>query len=259
MDYNTLKSAIPRYMCERVRSMSENQCFTDNLFRRYMEADKVSKFVYREIQEKNAASNLCDVQKKWESELNEPISLGEETLRLKKCTDIMKYRSFQYRFLHRAIVTNEQLYRWGIKASNNCTFCEVKRESVRHLFYDCEQVKPLWCNAMDICQDIGLECPDELSYSSVVRNHWSEKHDSASNLICLITKQYIYRQRCLGKELKIQELTSSIYNVKNIEKYYAVKDFKLKKFYIRWNCPFERMPDELSVVEYLEQMNNTPV
>ena len=191
MDYNTLKSAIPRYMCARVQSMSESQCFTDSQFRRFMETEKVSKFVYREIQEKNVVNTPCAAEKKWESELNERFSIGEETLRLKKCTGITKYRSFQYRFLHRAIVTNEQLFRWGLKVSNNCSFCEMHRENVRHLFYDCERVTPLWRSAVGICKENGLECPEVLTYSSVVKNHWSDNQVCASNLICLITKQYI--------------------------------------------------------------------
>ena len=52
--------------------------------------------------------------------------------------------------------------------------------------------------------------------------------------MCLITKQYIYRQRCFGKELNFRELKGVIRNVENIEKYIAEKNDKVKTHEKKW-------------------------
>ena len=56
-------------------------------------------------------------------------------------SNIPKYRSFQYRLLHRAVVTNVQLCRWKIKSTNMCTFCAEDQETLLHLFINCKEVK----------------------------------------------------------------------------------------------------------------------
>ena len=60
----------------------------------------------------------------------------------------------------------------------------------------------------------------------------NSKH--VKNFLCLVTKQYIYRQRCLGKSLQYQELLASIIKLRNIEKYIAMKNNRLSKHNKKW-------------------------
>ena len=55
-------------------------------------------------------------------------------------TNIPKYRSFQYRLLHRAIVTNVQLHYYKLTNSDQCSFCHMQRETYSHLFIQCKKV-----------------------------------------------------------------------------------------------------------------------
>ena len=46
------------------------------------------------------------------------------------------------------------------------------------------------------------------------------------NFLCLVTKQYIYKQRCLKKELSKTELSTTFRSLKNTELFIAKKNNK---------------------------------
>ena len=60
------------------------------------------------------------------------------------------------------------------------------------------------------------------------------KANHVKNFVCLLVKQYIYRQRCLGKNLSTIELRKHVLHVKNMEKYIATKNHKLSKHQKKW-------------------------
>ena len=83
----------------------------------------------------------------WSMELELSFSLQDFEKYCKSIyctTNIAKYRSFQYRLLHRAIVMNTHLKNWGLIDSNLCSFCSLERESYNHLFVMCQVVQPIW-------------------------------------------------------------------------------------------------------------------
>ena len=59
-------------------------------------------------------------------------------------TNVPKYRSFQFQLMHRTIVTNIHLHKWGIVSSDECYYCELYRESVVHLFFSCHVIHCMW-------------------------------------------------------------------------------------------------------------------
>ena len=148
-------------------------------------------------------------------------------------TNVPKLRSFQYRLLHRAVITNVLLQKWRIVESSNCTFCNDSIESYVHLFVNCEFVQPLWEQVKNIYQELTEEqlylCPNDIICGTVDRNK-----PSLANYICLLTKQYIYKQRCLKQKLSLEELCIRIYYYKNIEKFIATKNNCLEKFRKKW-------------------------
>ena len=84
---------------------------------------------------------------KWENELAREIHVDDfrkEFININKVTNVPKLRSFQYRLLHRAIITNIHLNRWGKIESDGCSFCHKSSESYSHLFATCTSVVELW-------------------------------------------------------------------------------------------------------------------
>ena len=48
-----------------------------------------------------------------------------------------KLLEFQFKFLHRIIVTKKELFRFGIKTDNECLYCG-ESDSIDHTFANCE-------------------------------------------------------------------------------------------------------------------------
>ena len=139
MQCNTLMSVIPAWV--KQNQDVRQAVARDVKFYKIMDTEKASQLVYRELSA--IQSGVTDRQEKWCEELLEEINLCYYTEHIKWCSEMVKYRSFQYRILMRAIVTNIQLERWKIKDSQECTFGCKTPETYRHIFYECPHIQPL--------------------------------------------------------------------------------------------------------------------
>ena len=172
-----------------------------------------------------------------------------------RITNVAKYRSFQYRLVQRGIVTNVQLEKWGMEQTNSCTFCKKEPETLKHLFYYCTFVQQLWSEVYEYCkvkfglstEMLSVECKNILFNRVMERNH-------VVNFICLITKQYVYRQRCAKEALHFPQLKAIISNVERIEKYIATKNNRLEKHYRKWDKK-ECIRDQNYIREYIDQIS----
>ena len=77
--------------------------------------------------------------------------------------------------------------------------------------------------------------------------------DSPINLLCLFTKQYIYKQRCLNKQISFAELGASFRNMEKIEKYIATKNGKTNIHNKKWKLQdsFEENRSDHSYSEFI--------
>ena len=108
--------------------------------------DKVSRYVYDEMIQKISEQPLTALTK-WNQDLHKTITL-EQWLPffslMYKIIGSTKYHYFQFRLLHRTLVTNEKLFQWKIKDSDICTFCKEDIETIKHIFIECEVIKIFW-------------------------------------------------------------------------------------------------------------------
>ena len=101
-------------------------------------------------------------------------------------TNVPKYRSFQYRMLHRAIITNVHLSTWGLRQDNLCSFCEREVETTKHLFATCNEVKNLWrqiFNWVKVTLSLTVEATTE---NILLCNIKKEQGASVKNFVILI-------------------------------------------------------------------------
>ena len=230
LKYNGLRTAI--------KSAIKNYGFTENdpLYYEICKDKNIVKKAYSELLKKNYIED--EAIRKWCCDLSIELSedLAEKVfINVLKLTVIGKLRSFQYRLLRRAVITNVHLAKWGIISSNMCSFCDIHVESVLHLMVECDHVKVLWKKIADLCMDMfGMTISttaDKIIFNEICSN---SKY-RICNMICLITKQYVYRQRCQKKCLDFLELKRYIFNFRNCEKYYAIKDEKMRQFCSKWD------------------------
>ena len=50
-------------------------------------------------------------------------------------------KEFQFKILHRYLATNDLLFKMEKVNSRKCTFCNLWRETILHLFYECYCVR----------------------------------------------------------------------------------------------------------------------
>ena len=113
-------------------------------------------------------------------------------------TNIVKYRSFQYRLIMRAIVTNIHLKHWGMLESDSCYSCRKDRESYTHLFIHCEYVKALWLKFEN-----WIECftDDKICFGvdTVLVNRIIEQQNYLFKVLCLLLKQFVHKKGVCNK------------------------------------------------------------
>ena len=170
-------------------------------------------------------------------------------------TNVPKLRSFQYRLLHRALILNSHLYRWGLMNTNLCSFCKSEKETIVHLFWNCEIVQELWQNVRNL-NSVYSNVTLSLSTKNVIFNRVHNSKKNIGNFLCLLTKQYIYKQRCLNKCLNFNELKNYVIRIENIEKYIAIKNCNQTAHTLKWQkvdaCPNASINDYVN--EYVENM-----
>ena len=145
-----------------------------------------------------------------------------------KITISEKLRSFHYRFIMNSLITNIHLKHYGIKETNLCTFCEKMPETSRHLFYECEKVKPIW-NFFETKMKLPL-----LTYKQIYLNMLCKNPKDVENCILLIIKQYIYATRCLNQRISINSCTNAINLYALIEENIAKSRNKIELHKNKW-------------------------
>ena len=165
--------------------------------------------------------------------------------------------------MKRAIVTNVHLKLWKKKESDMCSFCGLSAETIEHLLIECPNVKTL---QDEMCEWLKTLFPIIMSNlvfdkTSAIFGWLNVGHKyRIVNAYLMIMRQYIYRQRCLGKKLLIYELKQLIMLIKNSEKYYAIKNNRTVSYQRKWDPDAKKSQDLVDfnihsyITEYVEDM-----
>ena len=63
-----------------------------------------------------------------------------------QCAKSTKLITFNFKFLHRRISTNNFLKKIGLVDSEKCTFCDKETEKLAHLFWTCPKTQVFCTN-----------------------------------------------------------------------------------------------------------------
>jgi hypothetical protein len=134
----------------------------------------LKKYTERPINSQNKWENLLNIKEvNWEF----VYILSNNTLKM-----------FQYNLLHRTIPTNTFLYKCRLVETELHAFCGETKETILHLFCDCNIVYNIW---LKIYEQLQIRCLSGLSMIDILLG--IEHLDYLYiNSILLISKYYIY-------------------------------------------------------------------
>ena len=253
MSYNSLVSALPKTFRNvyKVDPPLKGSPYDRILLRR-----DISKIIYKSISVQD--NWLHDKCAQWNSDV-ESSSLDLkgfiQHIRAIYCiSNIPKLRSFQYRLLMRALVLNMHLFRWGMRGDNLCEFCRGAKETYSHLFVDCPEIKHVWDRVWKYAERFTSE-PINSNTCAILFNRPVRQKKSVVNVLCLITKQYIYSQRCQKEDVNFNSLKARFLMYEKIEKYVAVKNRTMDKHCVKWKCSIDD-EEAIDAQDYIEGIPN---
>ena len=99
--------------------------------------------------------------------------------------------------MHRIVSTNYLLTKMGIKENENCSFCKLETETLKHLFWECTYTQTfrrefnLFCLFFFTSKSIRLSC--DWNDKSILFGSLSS--DNVFNLVLLEAKYFIFKQK----------------------------------------------------------------
>ena len=189
---------------------------------------KCCSIVYKKLRDKKEGYSCRST---WEKILGVEISdkrwegLYRNCIRL---TDSTKLRFFQFRVINRYLTTNVDIARWDKDVSPMCSLCLEKPETIDHLLVKCQKSQQLW-SALKRWLDNFCFIKFDMDCKEILFGEYKDAFPDLVNTITLITKQYIYARKCLGKNLNFLELIKQITRYKYIESRSAICTRKLEK------------------------------
>ena len=152
-----------------------------------------------------------------------------------------RLRWFQFRLIHRILATNRYLYLIKIRNDPYCSFCKVEEETIVHLFYECDVVNNFYYRLEDWIYNktsVLLNLSKmELIFGKMCRN-------DVLNLIILVFKFHIYRQRCRNENLCLSTFKAELHYFYQIENYLSAIHGKQTCFKAKWE-KFSKLFEDL--------------
>ena len=104
------------------------------------------------------------IQSKWEKEVHMGVVIEDYNWSFIYCipfsvTRDTKLQDLKYKLIHRILITNSVLYKCGLKETELCTFCTETKESLVHIFWECNYVRNFWLSIGNFLKICGLSLP----------------------------------------------------------------------------------------------------
>ena len=172
---------------------------------------------------------------------------GEEWLTsfsvLKFTTQDTKLRWLQFRILHLILTTNRSVSKFKENQTDLCTFCNLKSETIQHLFWECTVVKDFW---QILLQTLKNRCAhaNRLVFDERLILFGHSEYiftDIVLNKIILLAKMYIYRNKVQNKNLNVQIFLRYLYDRFCVEKTIAKNPDEMEKIWYPYKKLFQSL------------------
>ena len=131
---------------------------------------------------------------------------------LKNICKETKLKEFQFKLIHRTIVTKKELFRFGVKTDDECLYCGDK-DSIEHSFIECAFTKLFtqnvlnWFNQVNECQ---ISPTTEETLFGITASSLDSTIIRKFNYIALFMRHYIYSSKLNSLAISIQDFISKL-------------------------------------------------
>ena len=141
---------------------------------------------------------------------------------IKQVSKENKLREFQFKFLHRIVVTKKELCRFGIKHYSECLYCG-EQDSIEHTFLDCSFTKDFlskvvqWFNN---CNQTSFKPANQEFLFGIFFNSASKELLKKINYTLLFARYFIYTNKLHNNSILITDFVSKIsskYRLENLD------------------------------------------
>ena len=157
-----------------------------------------------------------------------------------KCTTDTSLQWLQFRILHRILATNSLLCKFKILENNKCTFCNLEKETLEHIFYDCSFVERFFTDVSSWLltnRNLHITFTKNMIFFGI-----PHKNDNiAINWFILQCKKYIYSSRSKKKLPNLLEFCKILEYELNIQKYNLLKNCKNNEIEKNWKQWFDSL------------------
>ena len=141
-------------------------------------------------------------------------------------------KMFQYKILHRILPTNKKLCQYGIKPSNICDYCNLEKESLIHIFCECDISACIWEEVINWYNTFGYN----INYLSDIQILLGDqKLDPILNRIILTTKTLIFKNKSKRNRVTLTQLKASLLYQFDTEYFNARAGGRLRSFLGLWS------------------------
>ena len=206
--YCGITQAIPKYWKVLLKGNGSLNVFGNLALASVVESKKPSRKIYDWINKNRKTDTISKYCNKWYSKLEVTDQGLYDYMKLFKqlhnLTQVVKLKDFQYRLLCGKIFTNDILVKWKKVASNICNICGKDKQTIVHLIVYCEYSCKIWQSLQEWFPEV------EFTKINIMCNtvHSNNKH--ILNLITLITKQFIFRCKCMNTTPNITAVIKEI-------------------------------------------------
>ena len=175
----------------------------------------ITSFTYNMLIEDNGSA-LFKYFVRWNNIVNFTFENYQESFKhMYDITKVTKYRDFQYRLLLGKIVCNEDLFKWGLRNSSECTFCDAPVQTIIHLMVECPKVASLYDQLQINWQKLEISVI-VINPKNIILNCIHSRPGHAINFVILFVKHYVYVKCCTNGRVNVYDLERQLEYYVNI-------------------------------------------
>ena len=152
-----------------------------------------------------------------------------------RCSASIFDKMFQYKIVTKILPTNEYLFRYKVKESATCDFCNLERDTVVHRLYECEvfasKLNDILIKLKKVCKLV-----EHISLTEYLFGKMGSENLGLNHVILELKKYIFYASfECLNSPSLSDLFFNHIKNLIIREKYIALRDDRYENFCLKWH------------------------